>query len=64
MNTTGIFAEPVGAAANYVMIFIIFGNFLQETAAATTSSSFPTAWWGRPGPAPRSPPWWPPDYSA
>jgi TRAP transporter 4TM/12TM fusion protein len=31
MNTTGIFAEPVGAAANYVMIFIIFGNFLQET---------------------------------
>ena len=31
LGTSGILSEPVGAAANYVVIFIVFGKFLEYT---------------------------------
>ena len=52
----GIFGGPISVCAKFIVVFIIFGAFLERTGIASSSSTWPMPW---PVPPPGGPAKWP-----
>ena len=51
----GIFGGPISVCAKFIVVFIIFGAFLERTGIAQFFINWPTPW---PAPPPAAPPRW------
>jgi len=53
MTTEGIFGSPLGVSANYIVLFVVFGAFLNITGAGNffMDLAFAATAWARGGPA-------------
>lgn len=55
-TTNGIIGTPVSACQKFIVMFIIFGAFLERTGISISLSAWPTVW---PAPPPAARPRWP-----
>jgi TRAP-type uncharacterized transport system fused permease subunit len=60
LTTEGIFGLPIGVAATFVFVFVLFGAFLETTGRGNFFIELAYALTGRFSGGPAKPPWWPP----